>query len=183
MRALLVERFGASPRPAEVPDPACPPHGVVVRVEATGLCRSDWHAVMGHDPDVVLPYVPGHEFAGVVVEVGAQVSGWAVGARVTAQRSPDAVALAVRRAVARAGGPTGVHVALDALGSEATCHASIAGLLPAGRHVQVGLLPSAWGPRGCRCTWSWRASWHSWAATGCRHTPTLRCSAWSRPGG
>jgi alcohol dehydrogenase len=36
-------------------------------------------------------------------------------------------------------------LSLDALGSEATCAASIGGLLPAGRHVQVGLLPPALG--------------------------------------
>ena len=57
----------------EVPEPGCPPDGVVVRVEATGLCRSDWHGWRGHDPDIALPHVPGHEFAGVVVEVGAEV--------------------------------------------------------------------------------------------------------------
>jgi alcohol dehydrogenase len=55
-----------------------------VRVEATGLCRSDWHALAGHDPDVALPHVPGHEFAGVVAEVGRDVRGWRPGARVTA---------------------------------------------------------------------------------------------------
>jgi D-arabinose 1-dehydrogenase-like Zn-dependent alcohol dehydrogenase len=84
VKALLLESFGAPPALADVPEPACPPHGVVVRVEATGLCRSDWHAIMGHDDDVVLPHVPGHEFAGVVAEVGADVDGWAVGNRVTA---------------------------------------------------------------------------------------------------
>ncbi|HET9654799.1 MAG TPA: zinc-dependent alcohol dehydrogenase family protein [Kineosporiaceae bacterium] len=84
MRALVMEEFGAAPRLREVPDPVCPPDGVVVRVEATGLCRSDWHALAGHDPDVVLPHVPGHEFAGVVHEVGAAVAGWSPGERVTA---------------------------------------------------------------------------------------------------
>jgi alcohol dehydrogenase len=39
--------------------------GVVIKVEATGLCRSDWHAWMGHDSDIVLPHVPGHEFGGI----------------------------------------------------------------------------------------------------------------------
>ena len=292
MRALLLTAFGTEPVLTDVPDPDCPPHGVVVRVEATGLCRSDWHGLMGHDPDVALPHVPGHEFAGVVAEVGADVRGWRVGQRVTApfvnacgscgpcragrqqvcarqtqpgftrwgsfaelvvvdhaevnlvalpaevdavtaaglgcrvatafravvevgrvaagewvavhgcggvglsavliaracgarvvavdvvpaalalasrfgadavvdasalgagpdggpdgvaDGGPDGVAAAVRRAAAAAGGSDGVHLSLDALGSEATCHASIAGLLPAGRHVQVGLLPSALG--------------------------------------
>ncbi len=36
----------------------------MVRVEVTGLCRSDWHAFAGHDDDVVLPHVGGHEWAG-----------------------------------------------------------------------------------------------------------------------
>ena len=57
--------------------------GVVLKVEATGLCRSDWHGWMGHDPDIVLPHVPGHELAGTVAAVGAGVSGWQVGDRVT----------------------------------------------------------------------------------------------------
>jgi alcohol dehydrogenase len=84
MRALVMDAFGAVPGVREVADPVCPPDGVVVRVEATGLCRSDWHALAGHDPDVVLPHVPGHEFAGVVHEVGAAISGWRPGDRVTA---------------------------------------------------------------------------------------------------
>ncbi len=45
--------------------------GVVIKVEATGLCRSDWHGWMGHDPDIVLPHVPGHELAGTVEAVGS----------------------------------------------------------------------------------------------------------------
>lgn len=84
MRALIVEEFGRTPNLREVADPACPRDGVVVRVEATGLCRSDWHGWIGHDPDVTLPHVPGHEFAGVVDVVGADVSGWRAGDRVTA---------------------------------------------------------------------------------------------------
>ena len=40
---------------------------------ATGICRSDWHGWMGHDPDVKLPHVPGHELAGIVEEVGKNV--------------------------------------------------------------------------------------------------------------
>jgi len=66
----------------EVPDPAPPDGGVVVRVLATGLCRSDWHAWAGHD-EITLPHVPGHELAGVVAAVGAGVSRWSAGDRVT----------------------------------------------------------------------------------------------------
>lgn len=83
MRAVVVETFGELPTVQQVPDPAPPKRGVVVRVEATGVCRSDWHAWRGHDTDVVLPHVPGHELAGTVAAVGADVRGWQVGARVT----------------------------------------------------------------------------------------------------
>jgi alcohol dehydrogenase len=277
VRAVLVEEFGVVPRVTDVPDPRCPPDGAVVRVDATGLCRSDWHAFAGHDPDVALPHVPGHEFAGVVEEVGADVRGWVPGERVTApfvnacgtcptcrrgdhqvcerQTQPgfdrwgsfaervvvrpaevnlvrlpdgvDAVAaaalgcrfatayravvevgrvrpgewvavhgcggvglsavmvavaagarvvavdvrpevlalaarfgaeasvevpaggppdpLAVADEVRRAAGGAPVDLSLDALGSPATCAASIAGLRPRGRHVQVGLLPAVLG--------------------------------------
>jgi alcohol dehydrogenase len=38
---------------------------------------------MGHDPDITLPHVPGHELAGTVVAVGAEVANWSAGDRVT----------------------------------------------------------------------------------------------------
>lgn len=83
MRAVVYEQFGAVPVLREVPDPAPPPDGVVVSVAASGLCRSDWHGWRGHDPDIRLPHVPGHEFAGVIAAVGAEVRGWRPGDRVT----------------------------------------------------------------------------------------------------
>lgn len=54
-----------------------------MEVKASGLCRSDWHGWMGHDSDIRLPHVPGHEFAGVIREVGKGVKNWKVGDRVT----------------------------------------------------------------------------------------------------
>ncbi|MGW0479422.1 zinc-dependent alcohol dehydrogenase family protein [Nonomuraea sp. NPDC003214] len=84
MRAVAFDVFGGELDVRELPDPAPAPHGAVIRVEATGLCRSDWHGWQGHDPDIrVLPHVPGHELAGVVEAVGAEVRGWRPGARVT----------------------------------------------------------------------------------------------------
>ncbi|HRD59650.1 MAG TPA: alcohol dehydrogenase catalytic domain-containing protein, partial [Nocardioides sp.] len=83
MRAVLIEAFGAPPALTRTPDPSCPPDGVIVAVEATGLCRSDWHGWMGHDDDISLPHIPGHELAGTVVEIGPQVTAWHVGDRVT----------------------------------------------------------------------------------------------------
>lgn len=84
MRAVIVEQFGRPPVTTDVAEPLCPPTGAVVRVEATGVCRSDWHAWQGHDSSVAPPYIPGHEFAGLVVEVGERVATFRPGDRVTA---------------------------------------------------------------------------------------------------
>lgn len=83
MRAAVIRAFGTPPQVEQVPDPAPPPDGVVLRVGATGVCRSDWHALAGHDPDITLPHVPGHELAGTVEAVGAEVTRWRPGDRVT----------------------------------------------------------------------------------------------------
>lgn len=83
MKAVLFEAFGQPPTIETVPDPSPAEDGVVIKVEATGLCRSDWHGWMGHDPDIRLPHVPGHELAGTVAATGRSVGRWKVGDRVT----------------------------------------------------------------------------------------------------
>ena len=83
MKAVLYEAFRVPPELKNVPDPDPEPHGVVVKVIATGVCRSDWHGWMGHDPDIQPPHVPGHELAGVVAAVGKDVTKWKSGDRIT----------------------------------------------------------------------------------------------------
>lgn len=83
MRAVRFDGFGQMPYVTDVPVPEAPDGGVVVRVEATGLCRSDWHGWQGHDADITVPHTPGHELAGVVHSVGAGVEQVRVGQRVT----------------------------------------------------------------------------------------------------
>ena len=83
MRAALYEEFQGPVRISNVDDPTPSDAGVVLKVGATGVCRSDWHGWMGHDPDIVLPHVPGHEIAGVVATVGRDVNRWCAGDRVT----------------------------------------------------------------------------------------------------
>ena len=83
VQAVVFEEFGQLPEVREVADPAPSPAGVVVRVEATGVCRSDWHGWMGHDDGITLPHVPGHELSGRVEAVGPRVANWRVGDRVT----------------------------------------------------------------------------------------------------
>lgn len=83
MKAAVYEKFASPLTIQNVPDPTPPEHGVVLRVKATGLCLSDWHGWMGHDPDIRLPHVPGHELAGIIEATGKGVTRWKVGDRVT----------------------------------------------------------------------------------------------------
>ena len=83
MRAAVFEAFQHPLSIQNVADPEPARDGVVVRVAATGICRSDWHGWMGHDSDVHLPHVPGHELAGIVESVGPEVRQYKPGDRVT----------------------------------------------------------------------------------------------------
>lgn len=84
MRAVAYHAFQGPVDVTRLADPIPPPDGVVIAVEATGLCRSDWHGWQGHDPDIrTFPHVPGHEIAGRVAAVGGEVNRWRVGDRVT----------------------------------------------------------------------------------------------------
>jgi alcohol dehydrogenase len=83
MRAIYFDQFAGPLIVKNLPIPKAETSSVVIRVMATGLCRSDWHAWMGHDSDVALPHVPGHEFAGVISSVGPEVVKFKVNDRVT----------------------------------------------------------------------------------------------------
>ncbi|WP_422750081.1 zinc-dependent alcohol dehydrogenase family protein [Mycobacterium sp. WMMD1722] len=80
---MQFDEFGGPLEIRSVPDPQPSAGGVVVAVHATGLCRSDWHGWAGHDDGIAVPHVPGHELVGVVTAVGAEVTRWTVGDRVT----------------------------------------------------------------------------------------------------
>ena len=83
MRAAVYEAFKGEIALKEVPYPVPENHGVVLEIKATGMCLSDWHGWQGHDADIVLPHVPGHELAGEIVEVGKDVKQFSIGDRVT----------------------------------------------------------------------------------------------------
>ena len=70
----------------EVPDPAPGPAEVVVKPAATGICGTDLH-IMDGEFAPAYPIVPGHEFAGEIVAVGAEVTGYAVGDHVAVDPS------------------------------------------------------------------------------------------------
>jgi D-arabinose 1-dehydrogenase-like Zn-dependent alcohol dehydrogenase len=87
MKAAVLKEFG---KPLEVTndwkDPECGPGDAVLKVEANGICRSDWHLWQGGWEWVgfvpPLPTVLGHEYCGVVEEVGAEVKRFKKGQRV-----------------------------------------------------------------------------------------------------
>ncbi len=83
MKAVYYEKFQGPVEIKDVPAPKVSADSVIVKVEATGLCRSDWHGWMGHDPDITLPHVPGHELAGIIVEKGLEIKNFNIGDRVT----------------------------------------------------------------------------------------------------
>jgi len=83
MRAAIYEDFKQPIQIKNLPDPMPTNDGVVIRVKANGICRSDWHGWMGHDSDIKIPHVPGHEMAGVIEAVGKDVRRWVPGDRVT----------------------------------------------------------------------------------------------------
>ncbi len=83
MRAAAYDEYEGPITVRDLPDPECPLDGVVLKIHANGVCRSDWHGWMGHDRPCPMPHVPGHEMAGEIVAVGAECLGdWKIGDRV-----------------------------------------------------------------------------------------------------
>jgi len=83
MKAAVYETFGGAISIQNVEDPKPKDHGAIISVKATGMCRSDWHGWVGHDTDIELPHVPGHEFAGTIELIGKNVKNFQTGDRVT----------------------------------------------------------------------------------------------------
>ena len=84
MRAASYSTFNGAIEIKQVNDPVVTETDAIIELMASGICRSDWHGWKGHDPDIQLPHVPGHEFSGIVKEVGREVTLFQPGDRVTA---------------------------------------------------------------------------------------------------
>ncbi len=82
MRALLLSKYKRL-EIADLPEPAAGPGEVLVRVAACGICGSDVHGYDGSSGRRIPPIVMGHEAAGRIAAVGAGVTGFADGDRVT----------------------------------------------------------------------------------------------------
>lgn len=83
MRAAVLREYGKDLSIEEVPQPDCPEDGVVLKVLACGVCRSDWHGWVGEHPRVKPGQIGGHEYCGEVVEAGPRAN-WKPGDRVVA---------------------------------------------------------------------------------------------------
>ncbi len=83
MKAAVVREFCQQLSIEDVPIPTPGPGEVLVKIAATGVCHTDLHAAEGDWPvKPALPFIPGHEGAGVVAAVGPGVSGLREGDRV-----------------------------------------------------------------------------------------------------
>ncbi|WP_054635869.1 zinc-dependent alcohol dehydrogenase family protein [Thalassobacillus sp. C254] len=86
MKAAVMEQLKSPLVVRQVKDPDWDATGAIVKIEANGICRSDWHGWMGDlswvDVNLELPWVLGHEFTGVVEEVGKDVKNFKKGDRV-----------------------------------------------------------------------------------------------------
>jgi L-iditol 2-dehydrogenase len=69
----------------DVPVPTVGPRQIKVAMKRIGVCGSDIHVFHGRHPYTSYPVVQGHEVSAMVVEVGADVSGFAIGDKVTIQ--------------------------------------------------------------------------------------------------
>lgn len=74
-------------RVLELPDPKPGPGEVLVAVKASGICHTDFEVLKDNYGTGAFPVVPGHEYAGVIVDLRSNVENLSVGDRVAvAQR-------------------------------------------------------------------------------------------------
>lgn len=81
MKAVVVEEVGSfTIKDIDIPKPG--PGDVLLRVNVTGLCRTDLKLIRTGHRDLILPRVPGEEVVGTVCELGEGVSGFSINQRV-----------------------------------------------------------------------------------------------------
>lgn len=81
MKAIQIKAFNTPYSLSEVPIPTPRPHQLLVKIKAGGFCHTDCMA-LENAFNSKLPFIASHEPAGVVVEVGSDVIGFAEGDRV-----------------------------------------------------------------------------------------------------
>ncbi|MEZ6144203.1 MAG: alcohol dehydrogenase catalytic domain-containing protein [Planctomycetaceae bacterium] len=82
MKAAVLKSIGQPFTVEDVPDPVIGPDEVLVATRTCGICRTDLHIQDGLAYVPNLPHIPGHEPAGVIADVGRDVTGYTIGQRV-----------------------------------------------------------------------------------------------------
>jgi threonine dehydrogenase-like Zn-dependent dehydrogenase len=82
MHAAVLETYGRF-KWEKVELPKISSDEVMIRVSYAGICGSDQHIFKGEfHPRTKIPFIPGHEFAGIITEVGSEVKNFSVGEQV-----------------------------------------------------------------------------------------------------
>ncbi|HMK85851.1 MAG TPA: alcohol dehydrogenase catalytic domain-containing protein [Steroidobacteraceae bacterium] len=84
MKAAVFRGAGKPLSIETLDDPKPGPNDVIIQVQRCGICGTDVHMTAGHRWAYPVGCVPGHEYAGEIVEVGSRVEGFKVGERITA---------------------------------------------------------------------------------------------------
>lgn len=81
MKAIQIQKFNEPYHVSQVPVPKPQPHQILVRVKAAGFCHTDLMA-LNNEFGSQLPFIGSHEPAGIVADVGSDVTRFKVGDRV-----------------------------------------------------------------------------------------------------
>jgi threonine dehydrogenase-like Zn-dependent dehydrogenase len=84
MKAAVFRGAGKPLAIETLDDPTPGANDLILRVHRCGICGTDLHMTAGHDWSFPVGCVPGHEYAGEVVELGSKAEGFRVGDRITA---------------------------------------------------------------------------------------------------
>ncbi|MEH7524210.1 alcohol dehydrogenase catalytic domain-containing protein, partial [Bacillus sp. JJ1503] len=71
MKVIVLEEFNKDLKFIEVPEPTLTDDGVILKIKANDIFRSDWHTWKGHWKNIKTPIVMGLEFTGVIEETGS----------------------------------------------------------------------------------------------------------------
>lgn len=154
MRAAVLTQFRGDLEIRTVPDPVCEVDGVVMRVLACGICRSDWHGWVGEHPRVKQGQILGHEYCGEVVEAGPAAR-WKPGDRLIA---PFILACGTCPACKSGASTTCDNQRIPGFG-EPGAYAEYVSVPRAHNLVRLpeGLSPIHAAGLGCRVTTAWHA--------------------------
>lgn len=154
MRAAVITNFSEDLSIETVPDPACPETGVVLRVAACGVCRSDYHGWVGHHPKVERGSILGHEYCGTVLEAGPRAQ-YKVGDRLIA---PFILACGTCHACKTGVSNTCEHAIVPGFGAPGAYAEYVA--VPFDHnlvHLPETMSPALAAGLGCRVTTAWHA--------------------------